>query len=111
MRPRRLRVSCGQAKSAFLSRQARIPDRGVNLAFVFRRIVEVINRHHFAIRPLHASGVTKVPAASIVPKDNLITPRLALVGTETRPDTERSGTAAISQRQTAIGQVNEAGRI
>src|ERR1700722_11253530 len=110
MRPRRLRGSCGQAESAFLSSPARIPDRGVNLAFVFRRVIEIINRHHFAIRTLHASGVTQVPAASIVPKENFIAPRLALVGTETCPDTEGSGTAAISQRQAAIGQVNETGR-
>ena len=91
--------------------QSWVPNRGVDLPFVIGAVVVVVDGYDLPIRTLHAACAAEVPTAAIITQNDLATPRSTLVGAEARPYSERSGAPAVSQGETAIRELQQAGRI
>src|SRR6266849_2367683 len=107
MRRLPLPSSCAETESGGAPSR-RLPDRGGNLAFVIRRVVEVINRDNLSVRTLHAACIAKVPTSAIIAQNDLVTPRFPRVRTDPCPNSERSDAAAIGHRKPAVLKVQQA---
>ena len=80
-----------------------IPDRDTDIAFrAGFAVADIVGRHHFAVRTLDAAHVTDVPVYTVIAQNDLGPPTLALVRTQTRPDTKRVGSESIGQAQAPI---------
>src|SRR3990172_6565172 len=94
----RTRVPREREVSAFMSFMSsallpwlcsRVPDRGRDVALLVGLVVEVVDRHEHAVRPLDGPRIAEVPGPAILTEHDLDPPAPAGVGAEPRPDTVR----------------------
>src|SRR6266851_4727890 len=111
MRRLPLPSSCAETESGGTPALFRRPDRGGDLPFVIRRVVEVIDRDDLSVRTLHAACVTKVPASAVIAQNDLVTPSLPRVRTNPGANSEGSDAAPVGHSKSAVLKVQEARRV
>src|SRR5207249_519321 len=90
---------------------ARIPDAGGDIALLVPVIVEIINGHDPAVRPLHRARITEVPRAAVIPQNDLVAPMPAVVARKLRTNPIRRRAISVGQTEPAVLEADHARRV
>src|SRR5437867_3883902 len=90
---------------------ARVPDRRFDGALLLRVPAPVIDGYDPAVGSLDGTGVADVPRGPTVSKHDIFAPGAPVVLADARADRVRFGAKAPGERQAAVLQAHEAGRV